>query len=69
MRRILITALVAAFAMAMPAAASADEPIECKVLNAAGQKLTGDDLVMCFDDPNPRDDAVEYVLSLIELRP
>jgi hypothetical protein len=40
-------------AVAGPVAiASADEPIECKIVNGIGKKYLGGPVMYCIDDPN-----------------
>ena len=54
-RSILATAVVAGIGLAVPAAAGADEPLECKLVNGAYSKVTGDPnpFMYCIDDPQP----------------
>ncbi len=53
MKRLSLALLVAALATtAAPAApASAQEPIDCWVLNTAGQIVFGEDIATCIDPP------------------
>ncbi len=55
---IIAVAASAALVAALPASASADEPIECKVVNAVSQKVFGEDILICIDDPPPDPIAV-----------
>lgn len=54
MRKFALAALLAAVgtASAPVALASADEPLECKIVNNLSQKLAGEDWLICIDDPN-----------------
>lgn len=54
MKKLALAMLLAvAGTVAAPVAlASADEPIECKIVNNLSQKLAGEDWLICIDDPN-----------------
>jgi hypothetical protein len=54
MKKFALALLVGALGMvAGPvAAAGADEPLLCKIANSYGEKLTGDPIMYCIDDPN-----------------
>ena len=53
MRKLALALAIAAVGtVAAPAAlASADEPLECKIVNGVSQKVMGEDLIICIDDP------------------
>ena len=55
MRRFIALALVVGGSLAVPAAAGAEEPLTCKLVNSAWTKVTGDPypIVYCIDDPQP----------------
>jgi hypothetical protein len=54
MKKVLVAAVAVAGGLAVPAAAGA-EPLECKVVNGAWTKVTGDSnpFMYCIDDPHP----------------
>jgi hypothetical protein len=54
MKKLALAVLVAALGtVAAPiAVASAEEPLECKIVNGVGKKLTGNPVMYCIDDPN-----------------
>ena len=54
MKRLSLVLLVAALGIvAAPAAvASAEEPLECKIVNGVSQKVLGEPILICIDDPN-----------------
>ena len=53
MKKLAMALLVAALGIvAAPAAvASADEPLECKIVNGVSQKVLGEPILICIDDP------------------
>ena len=52
MRKVILAAAAAvALVAVVPAGASADEPLACKIVNGVSQKTTGEDILICLDDP------------------
>ena len=54
-------AAAAALAAALPASASAEEPLACKIVNNASTKTLGEPILVCIDDPQPDPVAVAEV--------